>query len=416
MEQFSISTMTFGPYGVGHVNGATVLTPNVAPGDLIEAEITGKHRDHAVARSTRLVRPGAARREPPCVYLPRCGGCDWQQIAYPAQIRLKAELLVSEFRRGLGVELDGRNLITPAPTEFGYRARVRLRTGPDGLIGYRPLESHRFVAIESCLVAAVEVSAARELARTLGGRCDEIEVVGAGTRHILIARLQRAPTAREAAIARQVIATDQRIAGVILLGGDARLIEGDVAVAVEPEPGCVLETAADTFSQINHRQNVKLVATVMELADLERGTPVLDLFCGVGNFSIPAARRGAVATGVDADILAVADARKNAERMRLSNAQFIAMAAEETARFLQRARYHPKVVILDPPRIGAADLMKTVASLSARRVLYVSCDPPTLVRDLRMLADHGYRVGRVHGFDLFPNTHHIEAVAEMLLT
>src|SRR5271163_372396 len=105
MEQFSISRMTFGPYGVGHLNGTRVLTPNVAPGDLIEAEITGQHRGHATARALRLLRLGPDRREPTCAYLPRCGGCDWQQIAYPAQIKLKAELLAAEFRRGLGVEL-----------------------------------------------------------------------------------------------------------------------------------------------------------------------------------------------------------------------------------------------------------------------------------------------------------------------
>jgi len=143
---------------------------------------------------------------------------------------------------------------------------------------------------------------------------------------------------------------------------------------------------------------------------------LLDLFCGAGNFSLPAARRGAVVTGVDADALAVADARANALRMQLRDAQFIAMAAAETARFLQRARYRPAVVILDPPRTGAAALMDTVATLGAPRMIYVSCDPPTLTRDLGKLVAKGYRVARVRGFDFFPNTHHIEAVAELLLT
>jgi 23S rRNA (uracil1939-C5)-methyltransferase len=350
------------------------------------------------------------------VYLPQCGGCDWQQIAYPAQIRLKAELLVAEFRRGLGVEIDTHELIAPAPSEFGYRARVRVRTGPDGAIGYRELESHRLVSITSCLVAAGDVGIARELARALGNRCDEIEVVRADGEHVLIARLRRAPVAREAAIARQTMIADPRVAGIILIGGGLRLVIGEVKVVAEPEPGCVIEAVADAFSQVNHPQNVKLVATVMEFANLERGTSVLDLFCGAGNLSIPAARRGAMVTGVDNDTLAVADARKNAERMHLSGAQFIAMAAEETARFLQRANYRPTVVILDPPRIGAAELMNTIANLGARRVIYVSCDPPTLVRDLKMLSDKGYHIGRVRGFDFFPNTHHIEAVTEMLLT
>ncbi len=416
MEQFTISTMTFGPCGVGHLDGATVLTPGVAPGDLIEAEITAPRRGHATGRLARVVRAGPERREPPCVYLPQCGGCDWQQIAYPAQIRLKAELLAAEFRRGLGVELATPELIEPAPEEFGYRARIRLSVGPDGRLGYRQLESHRLVAIERCLVAAGEVEVARELARALGGGCEEIELVAASRGHVLIAQLRRAPTAREVARAERVMAAESRIAGIILRCGAARAVAGDVTLTIEPEPGCAITAAADRFSQVNHPQNVKLVATVMEFAQLQAGTSLLDLFCGAGNFSLPAARRGAIVTGVDADALAVADARANALRMQLRDTQFIAMAAAETARFLQRARYRPAVVILDPPRTGAAALMETVATLGAPRVLYVSCDPPTLTRDLGKLVARGYRVARVRGFDFFPNTHHIEAVAELLLT
>ena len=416
MEQFTISTMTFGPYGVGHLDGATVLTPNVAPGDLIEAEITAPRRGHATGRVVRVVRAGPDRREPPCVYLPQCGGCDWQQIAYPAQVRLKAELLVAEFRRSLGVELATHELIAPAPAELGYRARIRLSVAPDGELGYRQLESHRMVAIERCLVAAGEVEVAGELARALRGSCAEIELVAARRGHVLIAQLRRAPTARAIALAARVMAAESRIAGIILRGGAARSVVGDVTLTVEPEPGCAIIAAADRFSQINHPQNVKLVATVMEFAELRPGTALLDLFCGAGNFSLPAARRGATVTGVDADALAVADARANALRMDLRDAQFLAMGADETARFLRRAKYRPAVVILDPPRTGAAALMATIATLGAPRVIYVSCDPPTLTRDVAKLATRGYRVARVRGFDFFPNTHHIEAVAELLLT
>lgn len=416
MELFAISTMTFGPYGVGHLEGQTVLTPNVAPGDLVEAEITAPRRGHATGRVVRVLRAGPDRRVPPCAHLPRCGGCDWQQIAYPAQVRLKAELLASEFRRGLGVELATDGLIEPASAEFGYRSRIRLRVGPGGQVGYRELESHRLVPIASCAVAAGEVAVARDLARALGAGCDEIELVAAPHGHVLVAQLRRAPVARDSAIARRVMAADARLAGVILLGAAARVVLGEVRVAVAPEANCVIEAAADRFSQINHAQNAKLVATVMEFARIERGTPLLDLFCGAGNFSLPAARRGARVTGVDADALAVAEARANATRLSLPEAQFIALAAEETARFLRRARYRPEVVILDPPRRGAAALMNTIATLGARRVIYVSCDPPTLVRDLTLIANQAYRVARVRGFDCFPNTHHIEAVAEMLLT
>jgi 23S rRNA (uracil1939-C5)-methyltransferase len=154
----------------------------------------------------------------------------------------------------------------------------------------------------------------------------------------------------------------------------------------------------------------------MELAQVTEATTALDLFCGAGNFSLPAARRGAKLTGVDADANAIAAARGNAARMNLRIAQFIAMPARETAQFLERARYRPELVILDPPRTGAAQLMETIARLKAAKVLYVSCEPSTLLRDLGLLAASGYRLGRVRAFDFFPQTHHLEAVAEMLLT
>src|SRR2546429_27345 len=143
MGRLEISTISFGPFGIAHHAGKTVLVPNVAPGDLIDAELTSTHRDYATARPVRLLRAGEARRPPPCRFLPRCGGCDWQQIEYGAQIRIKTDLLVAEFRRGLGVDLDPDGLIEPATAEFGYRSRVRLKSDRNGTIGYHELGSNR---------------------------------------------------------------------------------------------------------------------------------------------------------------------------------------------------------------------------------------------------------------------------------
>src|SRR5437870_5804136 len=136
MERLEISAMTFGPFGIAQREGKTVLIPNVAPGDLVEAEITSMRRDYATARSIRLVHPGLAHREPRCRYLPRCGGCDWQQIEYGAQIRIKSELIAAEFRRALGVQIDSKGLVAAAETEFAYRSRMRLKVGRDGAVGY----------------------------------------------------------------------------------------------------------------------------------------------------------------------------------------------------------------------------------------------------------------------------------------
>jgi 23S rRNA (uracil1939-C5)-methyltransferase len=138
---------------------------------------------------------------------------------------------------------------------------------------------------------------------------------------------------------------------------------------------------------------------------------VLDLFCGAGNFSLPAARRGAAVMGVDAEALAVAAAARNAARLDLERAEFAAMEAAELARFLLRARYRPEVVIMDPPRSGARELVEPLLRMRAARVIYVSCDVATLARDLRALCAGGYQIAAVRAFDFFPNTHHVEVVA-----
>jgi 23S rRNA (uracil1939-C5)-methyltransferase len=152
------------------------------------------------------------------------------------------------------------------------------------------------------------------------------------------------------------------------------------------------------------------------MASVREGMGVLDLFCGAGNFSSPLARRGARVTGVDADPLAIAGAQQSATRMGFVDAQFIAMKAAETARFFERAHYRPDLVIIDPPRTGALELMEAVAKLRARAVIYVSCDTTTLVRDLQSLRTNGYEISRVQAFDFFPNTHHAEVAVHALLT
>ncbi len=416
MPEIEINAMTFGPYGVGRIDGKSVMVAQAVPGDLLEVATATERRDYVIARIERIVRPGAARRETPCAYLPRCGGCDWQQIAYPAQVALKAQLIAAEFRHVLGVELDPNGLVEAAPAEFEYRSRTRFKTAPGGRVGFHQAGSNSIVEIDRCMVAATPDRMPVALATALGRRCVEIEVVCDRGGEVQVASLARAPGNAEVSRAHQVMRTDDAIRGIVLRGGGAREVVGDAKISFELEPECVIEIDADLFSQVNRAQNLRLVATVVAMAAVRDGTALLDLFCGAGNFSLPLARRGARVTGVDADALAIAGAQHNAARMGLRDAQFIAMKAAETARFFERAHYRPELVIIDPPRSGALDLMTAVARLRPRAVIYVSCDTTTLVRDLQSLCASGYEIGRVQAFDFFPNTHHAEVAVHALLT
>lgn len=413
-----ISELTLGPYGVAHRDGKTVLVPNAAPGDLAEVSIERERSDLAFGRIRRLLRPGPARRVPPCPFLPGCGGCDWQQLEYPAQVEAKARLLAAHFHRSLGVELPVQGLVEPAPAEFGYRARLRLKVGTGGQLGFHELASNRLVQIDRCLLAAegLNLASARSVALALAPRCEELEIVAAGDRQVVVVQMARAPGPADGRRTEALIAGEPQLAGVILRGRGARLAVGEIEVGFELEPGLEIKLAADAFSQVNREHNRKLIEAVMERAGPVSGNRALDLFCGAGNFSLPLLRRGAEVMGVDADPVAIEAATGNARRLALKQAQFIAMRADELAPFLTRAGYRPELAILDPPRVGARELMVPLGRLRPRRIIYVACDAATATRDLRMLSQSGYRLAEVKGFDFFPNTHHVEIMAVTLLT
>ncbi len=414
MAQVEITAMTFGPFAVGRLDGKAVMVPNAAPGDLLEVTVVQERAGYLVARAEQMLKAGAARRTPPCPYLPRCGGCDWQQIVYSAQARYKAEVIAATLNHALGLELNPANLIEPAPAEFGYRARVRFQAGRGGRLGFYEAGSRRLVEVEHCMVADAEIRMPHEFGAEI--ECEEIEVVADRGREVLVAHLARAPRASVLERARRLVERDARIAGAVLRSARAREVVGEVSIAVALEPGLELEVDADLFSQVNRAQNLKLVAAVMEMAGAQAGARVLDLFCGAGNFSLPAARRGAAVMGVDAEALAVAAAARNAERLGLKRAEFAAMEAAELTRFLLRARYRADVVIMDPPRSGARELIEPLLRMRAARVIYVSCDVSTLARDLHALCAGGYRIAALRAFDFFPNTHHAEVVAHAVLT
>ncbi len=416
MPEIEINAMTFGPFGVGRHDGKAVMVAGAVAGDIVDVEIVSERRDYAVAKIREVIRASAERRVAPCPFLPRCGGCDWQHIGYAAQVRFKGEVVARELSHALNIEIDPAGLVEPAPAEFGYRSRIRLRVGAKGALGFYEAGSNTIVEIDSCMVAEAGLRMPLHLARSLGKRVEEIEVVRDGAREVQVAHLKKPATDEDLRRARNVLESDGEIAGIVLRSGTHRATVGDTAIAIELEPGLSLEVDADLFSQVNRAQNQKLVASVMEMAAIHEASAVLDLFCGAGNFSLPASRRGARVTGVDDDAGAIAAASRNAARLNCRDAQFIAMKASATADFLHRARYRPDVVILDPPRTGALDMMEPIVKLRAPSVIYVSCDVTTLARDLRVLADARYKINRVRAFDFFPNTHHVEIAVHALLT
>jgi 23S rRNA (uracil1939-C5)-methyltransferase len=342
MPEIEISAMTFGPFGVGRDDGKAVMVPGAVAGDRLDVEMVSERRDYAVAKIREIVRASAERRTAPCPYLPRCGGCDWQHIEYGAQVRFKGEVVARELGHALDVAIDPAGLVEPAPAEFGYRSRIRLRVGAKGALGFYSAGSNTIVEIDSCMVAEAGIRMPLHLARSLGKRVEEIEVVRDGALVVQVAQLKKPASEEELRRARNVLESDNEIAGIVLRSGTSRSTVGDAAIAIELEPGLSIEVDADLFSQVNRGQNKKLIASVMEMAAIHESQAVLDLYCGAGNFSLPASRRGARVTGVDADAGAIAAASRNAARLNCRDAQFIAMKASATADFFASRTLSPR--------------------------------------------------------------------------
>jgi 23S rRNA (uracil1939-C5)-methyltransferase len=416
LEALHVETMSHGPDAVARHEGRVVFVRGAAPGDVVDADVTERRASYTRAVLRSLRRAGAGRREPPCPYVGRCGGCQWQHLTYAAQLDAKLRNLLDHLRRIGGFDAPPVRPPVPAPEEWRYRHRINLRV-QDRRLGFYRAESHELVEIETCHIAAAAVEhglgAARRWLDALDTRIRRLSLVAseAGGAIALVANAEGLFADRDDQRNRRAVADPAAtgIRGVVMFGRGWWRKWGDVSVSITVDGAPIASTAGE-FTQVNPAANALLTATVLELAATGPDDDVLDLYCGNGNLAIPIARGGAHVLGIERSARAVADARANARRLGLDDCRFLSAAAE---RALPTLTAGPRVVILDPPRGGAAAILPDLVRLHPERIVYVSCDPPTLARDLSALARRGYRLCAVQPIDVFPQTYHLEAVARL---
>jgi 23S rRNA (uracil1939-C5)-methyltransferase len=412
----TIERLTYGADALAHHDGRVVFVPFGAPGDRVRAHVVERRAGWARAEIDDLVAAGPERATPRCPAFGRCGGCQWQHVTIAGQQAAKAAVVAEQLARLGGVrDVDVRPL-RAAGDGWHYRARITLVA--DGRrLGFRRARSHELVEITDCSIADPFLvgmfDPVRTWAASLRTAPARVTLARAPGGIVLAAACRTAPTPVDLASTECLLARDARVRGAILAGAGARHVVGDAALRIVAEPDLVLEVPADVFTQVHPGTNLLLVASVLELSELRPGLRALDLYCGAGNFTLPLARRGVVVTGIERSTVAVDAARANTDRLGLRAAFVCADALGGLARVIDQPL---DLVVLDPPRAGIADTIGPLAARRPRRLVYVSCDPATLARDARQLVAHGYRPGRVQPVDLFPQTYHIETVAEFVLT
>jgi 23S rRNA (uracil1939-C5)-methyltransferase len=426
---FEIASLAYGGDAVARTqDGRCVFVPGGCPGDTVEAEIEKDHGTYLRARILRIVEPSPERRKPPCPYFGECGGCQWQHVSHGAQVAAKRQAVVDALTRIGGVADPPVAEVLVGGSAYGYRNRIELSTDVDArgglVLGLAAFGTNRIVPIERCMLLPEKVraypkalqGALRFLSR--GGPLDLGRVAvraAAGTSDVEVDLwASPGPFPRAAALRTLTSAVRFETLTRVLVRGEMKSRDiSNVEVLAgkgylrERIGGVELKVSAPSFFQVNTRVAEAMSALVVAEAAADGSDVVFDVYAGVGTFTVPLAAVAGEVIALESYGPAVRDLRRNIDEAGLD----VDVAPGDAARVLPELG-RADIVVVDPPRSGLADgIVEALVSTGARRMVYVSCDPATLARDVKRLQPLGFSLVRATPVDLFPQTFHVETVA-----
>ena len=445
LEKGSVYTAVIDGYsseglGIARVNGAVVFVPHAVRGEEIDLRITKVMKTSYAGEIVKIHNPSPERMEPECPYAGKCGGCAYRHLTYPEELWAKRQRVQDALTRIGGLELTVEEILGAKNPEH-YRNKSQYPVGADGSIGFFQARTHKVVPIRRCLI---QTEAADRTAQAVGEwmRRYKIsaydETTGKGlVRHVCV-RVNRKGESlccvvvngnkvpREPELAAYVTAAVPHTVGVLLnsntrrgnviLGDKYRTLFGrnylmDILCGLE------FKLSMPSFYQVNRDQAEVLYGKALEFAGLTGNETVLDLYCGIGTITLCLAKAAKRVIGAEIVPPAIRDAKENALRNHIENAEFFCGDAADIAAKLESEGLRPDVVTVDPPRKGLApEVIASVAAMGPEKVVYVSCDPATLGRDVKIFREFGYEAKRAAAVDMFPGTAHVETVVLMTRT
>ena len=418
-----IEKLVHGGEGLAHLeNGKAVFVRGVLPRELVQAVITGKRKGVYQAVVSAVLEPSPDRIPPPCGGELQCTGATWPFIAYPAQLRLKQEILLDAVQRTGGMTPQRLLPILPSPRTDHYRLRTQfnVRQEEDAQrIGFFRQGSYSLVEVEDAFLIHPVINRTLKAIRGIADLLQALTEIHINASpenevHILLFGAEDAlmPQAAFFAALRKTVPEVIGVTGFARRKRSFSLGRSTLSLRVD---GLSLKATEGNFFQVNWDQNLNMVRTVLDFAGLQGGETVLDLYCGIGNFALPLAKRAKTVIGIESGYSAIEDAKKNAALNGIANAEFIADDLQKGLKPLLERKMKADVIVLDPPRAGATlKTLERVLAFVPHKIVYVSCNPATLARDLKFFHLFGFRLDRLQPVDMFPWTYHIEAVAEMV--
>ncbi|WP_060990044.1 23S rRNA (uracil(1939)-C(5))-methyltransferase RlmD [Photobacterium leiognathi] len=418
-KEITISRLDHLGAGIGHLNNKPVFIDGALPDETVVVQLTEDKKNYARARVIKRLKDSSARIKPHCPIYDQCGGCNLQHLSHQGQVIAKQQAL-TELMEKFAITEEGTTQVAPIVGQSEhYRrcARFSVRMLPNGqmVFGFRKKQSKDIVDVTSCPVLATELDsllpALRELLSGLKGRkhLGHVELVNADNGRVLLIRHLQPFNDKDLAAIKAFATAHQLMLFLAPSSDELEQVTGE-------QPYYDIEDVRLTFSpkdfiQVNRAVNQKMVEQAINWLDVQPQDRVLDLFCGLGNFSLPLARRAKAVVGVEGVDEMVARATANAVANRLDNATFYQANLDEDVTKLVWAQEQFDKILLDPARAGAAGVMQHIVNLAPSKVVYVSCNPATLARDSQILLQQGYKLARLGMMDMFPHTGHLESMA-----
>lgn len=428
MPKLQIDRLSYGGSGFGRLDGKACFVPYTAPGDLVEIRIEKDKKSYCEGLLEELLLASPQRTLPPCPLFGSCGGCNWQHITYLEQAAQKEQIFADTLWRSARVNSDKIKPILSASAQFSYRSRIQLKVDYSGgrlSLGFHRRASHHVIDInDRCEIAAEPLNLAMPAIRELictspePDKISQVDLASSADGSVsalfhyagsfpekLVSHLARAENSFPM-IHSVTVSAGRNISNRHVFGLDK------LKYNVPDSNGGELELyySPGSFSQINFAQNSAIVETVLYLCSTVSAVSVLDLFCGNGNFSLPLAGRVQKILGFETSKKSVSSAKYNAAVNGIDNAQYVCLDSAAGLEKLAADKERFDLVIMDPPRTGADDVSRIVFRTGASHLIYVSCDPPTLGRDISILEKFGFEVVTVQPVDMFPQTYHLESV------
>ena len=404
--------------GIGRHQGKAIFVEGAMPGERIKARIIEEKKQHSFASLQTILVASLERQLPFCPHYAECGGCSAQHLPLALQHSTKVSGVQRSFSRLAGYELGEPEFVMLSP-EQNYRRVCRLsikydKKGRRAQVGFRRRLSHDLVEVTACPVLVSSLSVLIEPLRQLSNRLTSfrnlghIELCEADNGPLMLLRHNGQPTEDDLLLLRD-FAAEHDLACYLQCDGAPRLLTDSPAPSYRVH-GVEIQFTPGDFLQVNRTINEQMVEKVVAWLAPTPQDKVLDLFCGLGNFTLPLARQAGEVVGVEGVLEMVHRARENATRNELTNVRFFQSNLDEPFIHAPWAKEPFSLVVLDPARPGAAGSMPHLLKLAPRRLVYVSCNPVTAARDCQLLHKEGYRLVRWGLFDMFPHTGHVETI------